>query len=352
MVGWLSGIGGYNSGPIRDGLAAWSKAVNAKGGINGHPVQLLIGDDGGNESKSVSIVRDFVENKHAIAIVGYSGGSAVAVSNYAKSKNVPLIGGLVIEQLWTQNPMMFPNVAATDAHFWGTAKLAADAGVKKVATVYCTEVAACQQSNDVFVQQAQQAGLQVVYQGKISFTQPDYTAECLQMKNSGAEAVVPITENNSSIRLAQSCGRQGFKPKWMLSVGNDSMAQIPEFERAIATLVGFPWFIQSGSAALDEYAQAIKQYAPDRAASGVDWQTSGWTAGKLFEKAAQGVSDQPSSQEILDGLWKFKAETLGGLVAPRTFNRGQPVGETFCVYEAIVQGSKWAAPHGMQAVCK
>jgi len=39
-------------------------------------------------------------------------------------------------------------------------------------------------------------------------------------------------------------------------------------------------------AALDEYAQAIKQYAPDRAASGVDWQTSGWTAGKLFEKAA------------------------------------------------------------------
>jgi branched-chain amino acid transport system substrate-binding protein len=329
--------------------------VNAKGGINGHPVNLLIADDGGNESRSVSIVQDFVENKHAVALVNYSGGSAVGVSNYAKSKGVPIIGGNIIEPVWTQNPMMFPTNAATEGHFWGAARQAKNAGVTKIATVFCTEVTACQQSNDTFVKFAQDEGLQVVYQGRISFTQPDYTADCLQMKGNGAQVVVPITENSSTVRLAQSCGRQDYKPVYDLQAVNDGMAQIPEFDNAIGNLAYFPWFLHSGSPALDEYVQALQKYAPNNVTYGVDVQGGGWMAGKLFEQAAQGVSDNPTSQEILEGLWKMNGETLGGLLqggVARTFTRDQPTPETYCVYATKIQGGAWAAPDGLSPVCR
>jgi branched-chain amino acid transport system substrate-binding protein len=355
MVGWLSGIGGQTSTYARDTLVAWSKAVNARGGINGHPVQLLIADDGGNESRSVSIVQDFVENKKALAIVYYSGGSAVGVSNYAKSKGVPIIGGNIIEPVWTQNPMLFPTNAATDGHFWGAARLLKNAGVQKVATVFCTEVAACGQSNDTFIRYAKEEGLDVVYQGRISFTQPDYTADCLQMRNAGAQAVVPITENSSTVRLAQSCGRQDYKPIYDLQAVNDGMAQIPEFDNAIGNLATFPWFLHSGSPAIDEYVAALQQYAPNAATYGVDVQSGGWLAGKLFEQAAQGVSDNPTTQEILDGLWKMNGETLGGLLQggeARTFTQGQPTAETFCVYSTRIQGGAWTAPDGLTPVCR
>jgi branched-chain amino acid transport system substrate-binding protein len=355
MVGWMSGIGGQTSTYARDVLVAWSKAVNARGGINGHPVQLYVADDGGNEARSVSIVRDFVENKHVVALVYYTGGSAVGVANYAKSKNVPIIGGNIIEPVWTQNPMLFPTQAATEGHFWGAAKLALDSGLKKVATVFCTEVAACQQSNDTFVKQAKAVGVEVVYQGRISFTQPDFTAECLQMRNAGAQAVVPITENSSTVRLAQSCSRQGFKPTYVLQAVNDGMAKLPEFDKAIGNVATFPWFLHDGSPALTEYAQAMQRYAPKRVTDGVDVQTGAWVAAKTFERAAARVSDNPTSQEILAGLWAMKGEPLGGLLhggMARTFVQGQPTPETYCVYDARVQGGRWTAPHGLDPVCR
>jgi branched-chain amino acid transport system substrate-binding protein len=353
LVGWLSGVGGFNSGPVRDGVAAWAAAMNAKGGVNGHQIQLLVGDDGGNDSKSVSIVRDFVENKHAIAIVGYGGGSAVAAANYAKSKSIPFISGLVIEQVWAQNPMMFAGVAATEGHYWGMAKLAKEAGVKKIATVYCTEVAACTQTNDVFLKQAKEVGIEVVYQGRISFTQPDYTAECIQARSAGADGILPITENNSLVRFAQSCSRQNFKPKYLVSVGSDAMTKIPELDGAIAGLVSFPWFLTSGSPALDEYGAALRRFAPSEiGGKGYNWVSTGWIAGKMLEKALQGVSDKPTSQEILQGLWKIKGDRLGGLTPPLTFNQGQPAGEVFCVYSAKLGGGKWNADRGMEPICK
>ena len=352
-VGWLSGIGGLTNVARRDALAAWAKSVNARGGINGHPVKLLIGDDGGNESKSLSLVRDFVENKHAVAIVSYSGGTATAVGNYAASRKVPIIGGQTIEAIWTTNPMLFPTDPAPDGHMYGVARGAADGGKKKVATLYCTEVPACQENNELFVKHAKALGLQVVYQGRISFAQPGYTAECLQARNSGADAVFGITENSSTIRLAQSCGRQAYKPTFLLPVGNDSFTQVPELDGSYASVNNFPWFLHSGSPALDEYGQALKRYAPHLlSGKNNNYGAAGWVSGKLFEKAAEGVSDDPTSAEVLDGLWRMKGETLGGLIVPCTFTRGKATPETFCNYTVQVTGGKWLAPNGTRPTCR
>jgi branched-chain amino acid transport system substrate-binding protein len=57
---------------------AWSKWVNAHGGINGHPVTLYAEDEGCDQARSISAVKDLVENKHVLALVGIStpGGAA------------------------------------------------------------------------------------------------------------------------------------------------------------------------------------------------------------------------------------------------------------------------------------
>lgn len=354
MVGWYSGVGALNAAPIRDTVGAWAKAVNSRGGIAGHPVQLLVADDGGNESRSVAIVRDFVENKKAIALLGYGGGTAVAVANYARSKRVPVIGGLVIEPVWTTNPMMFPTIASLEGHFFGVAKAAQAAGVRKVATVYCGDVQACSQNNDAFLRGARALGLEVVYQGRISFAQPDYTAECLQARNAGATAVVPITENNSAVRFAKSCARQNYRPMWLLPTASFATAQVPEFEGATGIFSGFPWFLTGGSPALDEYGAALRAYAPHLLKESSDFASAGWTAGKLFELAAGDVSDTPTSAEILEGLWRVRNETLGGLMPAFSFERDKPASGDwlYCVFLGQVRNGAWAAPRGVEPLCR
>jgi branched-chain amino acid transport system substrate-binding protein len=349
-IGWLSGLGGDTIAPTRDAWQAWAKMINAKGGINGHPVQLLIGDHGGDEARALSIARDFVENKGAIALSFNANGTGLG--DYAKSKNVPAIGGVMTGGNWNSNPLLFPPIGAELNSSWGGVALMKRAGVTKVASMYCAESPDCQQGSSRFASAVKDGGLQLVSQQQYSETQPDFTAECIQMRSSGAQAVWPTGSTAAMIRMAASCSRQGFKPIWVAPTMDDSIAGNPDFDNAIAVNSSFPWFLRSGNPGVEEYAAAIGKYAPSRLTTGNTFQTEAWVSAKLFEKAAANVSDKPTSQDILNALWAMRGETLGGLIPPRTFTRGQPTPETYCVYEGRVKGGKWTAPDGMTPLCR
>ena len=349
-IAWLSGFGGDTISPSRDVWQAWAKQVNARGGINGHPVQLLVADHGGDEGRALSIARDFVENKHAIALSLNPNGTAV--TDYAKSKNIPVIGSILTGSTWNSNPMQFPPFGAELNTSWASANLIKRAGMTKVASMYCAESADCESGANRFAKAVKDAGLDLVSQQRYSETQPDFTAECLQMQRAGAQTVYPTGSTAAMIRMAQSCARQNFRPVWISPTMDDSVASIPEFENAIAENAAFPWFLRSGNPGVEEYAAALQKYAPNRLTKGNTFMAWAWSSAKLFEKAAQSVSDKPSSQEILNALWSMKGETLGGLIPPRTFTRNQPTPETYCTYEGRVKGGKWVAPQGMTPTCR
>jgi branched-chain amino acid transport system substrate-binding protein len=193
--------------------------------------------------------------------------------------------------------------------------------------------------------------MQVAYSGQYSVAQPDYTAECLQMRNSGADSVFPVGEFQANVRLAQSCSRQNYRPRWLVTAAN-----IPEYEGAISASGTFPCFLRSGSPAVDEYVQAFQKYLPNRVGDGCHpSQVTGWLAGKLFEKAAANVSDKPTTEDILNGLWAMKGETLGGLLPgamARTFTKDQPTPDVFCTFIVAVKDRKLVAPQGLTPLCR
>jgi branched-chain amino acid transport system substrate-binding protein len=357
FVGYLSGIGSTIGVPARDAWVAWQRLVNARGGINGHPVQLLIGDDGGNESRGIAMARDFVENKGAIALTWMS-AEITGLGNYARSKGVAVVGNGVFDEDWNRNPMLFPVTPNTLGASWAEVRQAKDVGATKVATIYCVEAAACKVYRDLFHAEAAAQGLQVVHDSAMSLTQPDFTAECLRMRNAGAELVIPWADNNSAARMAQSCARQGYRPIWEMTSVDDSMASVPEFDGAIAPLLAFPWFVRSGSPGVDEYVQAFQQFAPARLREGSNTQTYGWVSAKVFEQAARHAtraSGRPTRTHILDGLWAIKVDTIGGIYPgpmARTFTRGRPTPETYCYFDARIRGGRWVAPNGIRPTCR
>jgi branched-chain amino acid transport system substrate-binding protein len=352
-IGWLSGTGGGTMGPGRDTWIAWSRAVNARGGINGHKVNLLIGDHGGVEARAVSLARDFVENKGAIALTTGSGGPAVG--EYAKSKNIPVIGSVMTGGTWNSNPMQFPPFAAADGTAWGAARLIKRTGKTKLAVMYCVESNDCADALARIKKFTGAEGIDVVKEQRFSVVGADFTAECIQMRSSNANVVYAVGENGSLGRMAKDCSRQGFNPIWVAPTFDDGIVSIPQFEGALAVSPTFPWFLRSGSPAIDEMVAALRTYAPARLASGSLVITESWVSAKLLEKAAANVGDKPTSQEILDGLWAMKGETLGGLTAgraARTFTRGQATPETFCIYETKLVKGKWTAPNGFDPICR
>ena len=106
----------------------------------------------------------------------------------------------------------------------------------------------------------------------------------------------------------------------------------------------------SGSPALNDYGQALQQYAPSLlGAAGSTSQTIAWESAQLFELAAAHVGDKPTSQDILNGLWAIKNNTLGGLApgGSYTFTQNQPTPDKYCTFTIKIQSGKWTAPQGL-----
>jgi branched-chain amino acid transport system substrate-binding protein len=353
LVGYFSGIGAPVHVPKRDAFLAWARAVNARGGINGHQVQLLVGDDAGNDSRAVSIARDFVENKGAI-VLSVSGSTEDGAIAYATSKRIPVVG-ISAAGSDTANPLVFPTGAGSRGFTWGTAALAKAAGKSKVGMIYCAESKSCQTTSDEYATAARELGLQVVFSARASVAQPDYTAECIQAMRSGVEVLFVVADNASPVRMARSCGRQNFRPVWQLASASDSQGSVPELEGALAASDAFPWVLRSGGPGIDEYVRGLEQFASHLLTKGARDQASAWLTAKVIEKAAAKVGVQPTSAEILEGLWAMRGETLDGLMpgkAAISYERDRRVAESFCVFGLRLQGGRWVAVNGLTPVCR
>jgi branched-chain amino acid transport system substrate-binding protein len=353
VVGQFSGSGSDANEAALDTLVAWAQSTNSRGGINGHPVYLLAGDDKGDAGQSVQLARYLVEEQHAIVLSSI--GSHTAIADYARSKGVPVVGVRQTGGAWNANPLLFPPSSGPGGLGWGAARLMKLAGVTKVGGVYCVELPGCQEGHDRWKQFAPSEGLERVVELRYSSVASDYTAECIQLRDSGTQAVYAIGDPGSIVRMAKSCARQGFRPIWVTPSATDAMATVPELDNAIAVSGGLPWFLRSGTPAVQEYADALRRFAPERLTTGHPDQGAAWLAGKLIERAGARVSAVPTSQELLDGLHAMRGDTIFGL-APgglaRTFVRGQATTETFCVVPARVQGGVWTAPQGLTPVCR
>jgi branched-chain amino acid transport system substrate-binding protein len=339
---------------------AWVKWTNAHGGIAGHPVVDYFVDDKSDPATGVAAVKDLVENKHVIAIVGSNSTTEQNWATYVLQKRIPVINSELIDALWFTNPMFYPLGGTVVTNIWGQMKAASVAGAKKIGIVLCTDVAACAQAQPLFKADAMSVGLDPVVNTLASDLAPSYTPQCLQLKEAGAQAVAAFVTNAAG--FARDCARQGLKPIYINSGMGPTLSLIktnPLLGNTVGSTPNFPC-LQAPSPSVpfsEDFANAIKQYAPTLAPGGSEYSTisdvvcSAWVGGEGFAKAIENANVAPSAtatnEDVIRGLSMFKGETLGGLTVPVTLSDGtKPNPQNPCIFLY-----KWAGQN-FQAVPK
>ena len=247
------------------------------------------------------------------------------------SKNIPVVGGALIDAIWFTNPMFYPLGGSVVTNIWGQMKSAAEAGNKKVGVVLCTEIAACAQAQPLFTKNATDVGMQMVYNALASQTQASYTAECLAAKNAGAEAVAtsPTPWSCAGLRPPELQPRSGSAPTWARP--RPLIKQRPRSARRSAPPSDWICLDTTIQAAKDLNA-ALKQYHPEYAVRAAASTTSSaravhaWAGGIEFAKAitnANVAADRDRHQRGRhQGPVDVPRETLGGIAPPLTFSDG------------------------------
>ena len=356
-VSTLSGVLGELFSPVVPALQTFVKSQNACGGLNGHVIQLVFGDDQGDPSTAVTVAQRQIQNDHIKAFVGNIQVLTVdAMVKVVNDSGVPIIGSDITNNTWFTQPLMFPEGSPPQAISYGYI----EAGIHyhhetALGDVYCLEVPqACQQIDRAFTELTKA----VTIDGKkatnkkstqVSITSPSYTSQCQQFKDAGVKALAMTFDAASQKRLVQSCNQVGYHPKliaYPLGVGNEKQfLGEPLLGNTYIPLNTFAWMADA-TPAEKYYQAAVKRFNPGFTTG--DAAGLGWTSGALLVKAGAKLTgnDATATKELIAGLYALHGDTLGGLTAPLTYRKGSGPRIPYCLFAAIANkdGSGWQTP--------
>jgi branched-chain amino acid transport system substrate-binding protein len=324
-------------------VQAWASSVNAHGGIDGHPVQIIVKDDMYSPTASMAAAEALVQQNHVIAILDNSDEDNVWAS-YIKAQKVPVLGASESNAGY-QNSDFFPPGGTFNYSDGAGAVAASKAGVKKEAVLYCVEVAICQQATVEGKPISAKVGIKVVYTAGIGFAAPSYAAQCLAAKQSGATAMSVGDASAIVTKVAMNCATQGYDPKELSADGAVAIAwlAVPAMNGNVDVQADLPWFVHN--AATKPMYAALNKYAPG-VTTGPNFGEvvlQSWTAGVEFQYAAEAahVGANPTAADILRGLYAMpKGTTLGGLAPPISFTKGKDASNS-CFFEMGIKNAKF-----------
>jgi len=360
QIGSFSGVAGPITASARTALATWVQAVNAGGGIACHPVVLYSEDDGADPSKAAALVQELVQDKGVQALVGvFSALSFQGILSGVEKAKIPVIGGDGFDLAWNENRYLFPVGAGILGNVRGAVRQTVASGKTKAGLLYCVESSVCTNIAKIIDPEVRAAGATLVYSSAVSLTQTDFTAQCQNAKNAGAQAIGMALDGATIGRVARSCAAINYRPQIVTNgqVLSPQNAADPDVRRNTLSSAGSvaPWMVDD-TPGQREYHAALAKYAPNAApdASSI----SAWAAGKLLEAAIKGLGAKArtapiTTADIFTGLGTINRETLAGLTPPITFSPGQKAAPLIeCVYFELLSEKGWSAPRGSAPVCR
>ena len=183
---------------------------NARGGVHGHPIKLVVADDGSNPTQVVTATEDLVEDKGAVGVI-MDGAFGYAAANFTHAHGVPVTTdcpcGPEFSQLPYTNlfsytgggsPTIFHGLMYTNTI---DAKFLKEIGVTKLAGLGYGISAASQDSVKLLYGAIKKVGgISSCYTNySIPFGAVDFTAAALQIKSAGCNGVVGSFVDDSDV---------------------------------------------------------------------------------------------------------------------------------------------------------
>jgi branched-chain amino acid transport system substrate-binding protein len=343
-----NGPTGQSSQDVPRMMAAWQQYTNAHGGINGHPVRYINEDDALDPAKAATAVHTLIDD-HVVAIMDDSGINATWASA-ATAAHIPVLSlnESASGDTYEANANFFGNGTTVLGILWGHTAMAAKAGGKVFGGIYCSELPQCKTAIAVWRADAPKVGMKFGTAVSAPLQAPDYTAQCVALKEANVDAMFPIV---SPTQVADDCARQNYHPIYIGSQGTllFKYASDANLNGAYQNQTGFPWMLDNTPALREFHAAEDGVLANADNPAGI---SAGWTGLMMLEKALTNVSPTPTAQDVYNGLYAMHGETLGGLAAtPLTFTQGKPTTQR-CYFVTQIKNGKWTAPYGMTPQCE
>lgn len=322
LVAGLTGTGASIYGSVGDFAGVWEKYANANGGINGHPVQVVVSDSQSRGPAGLQAAKQLVQNDKVAAMIITDAVAEPAISTYLATTDVPLLGVIFEPGVAGTRTNTFAATTAVEHYLAGPMIAAKEAGATHFGSVYCAEAPVCAQTINFYKAGSRATGLNFAGGVAVSASAPSFTAPCVDLMSKGVDYIELDLAPATTVSVVKACLQQGYKGTF----GLVTVAMVPKIFEAVegaqfaGPLSAFPWWVDSP--ATKPMQDAMKEYAPS-----LDYRTNAtsavWVTLEVFREAANKVTGEVTPTSLSAAYKTISNETLGGLLPqPVSFTDG------------------------------
>ena len=192
------------------GANAAAEAINAAGGINGHPVQIITCDIHDSATQEEACAQEAVTDKVAAVAGSLFESGAQSIPTLQKA-GIPIIGSLgVYTPGELSNPDVWPLMGGAVTTYPAIPYLAAKQGLKRIAVIANPGTGLDQ----LIKAQAATAGMTYVGTVSVPTTATDYSSYVAQLKSLNPQVIVQVVSTTASAELMKDGQQLGLNATW------------------------------------------------------------------------------------------------------------------------------------------
>ena len=332
----ITGPASFLGEPERNSMELLAEQINAGGGINGHPLELVIYDTEGDATKAVLNANKLIEKDNVLAIVGPSlSGTTLGVIPIAEKGQVPLISCAASVKITTPVKKWVFKTPQTDV--MAVAKIynyIKGQGVKKIAILTVSN-AFGDSGRQQLLEQSADYGYEIVADESFGPQDTDMTPQLTKIRALKPQAIICWGTNPGPAVIAKNMRQLGIKTPLYQSHGVASKKFIElAGEEANGIILPAGKILVAGDLAdSDPQKQVLQKYVADyeakyqAAVSGFGGYA--WDGLQILAQALEKAGDDRAKirDEIekidgyvgISGIFRFSPEDHNGLNKEEAF---------------------------------
>jgi ABC-type branched-subunit amino acid transport system substrate-binding protein len=310
----MTGPGAATYAPVVDAMKAYIDHVNAKGGVNGKPIRLIVQDDAAEPSKAAANAKKLLSQDSVVMLINTSLSSTYApMVSEAKRANVPLyFGGSVCpkDTYPPADPLQFCS-SAFGANLDSQGSLAfIKAQAKEPVRIGFAAMAIpiARAEIDYAEGLSKTMGMTPVEKQISPPPAPDYTPFASKLKDANPNWVFSWSPWVSQVRTFEAMRRLGWNGRyltWAHLNAEDELARIKDNEFYV---IGTNAFFQDN---LPIHAEIRAVTHRANLKYPVTYLTEGFIAGMVIEATLKNTPWPPTPQKVLAAMNNLKVDMKG-----------------------------------------
>jgi branched-chain amino acid transport system substrate-binding protein len=186
-----TGPAAFMGEPQKNSLLMVQQEVNSRGGIAGHPLEIIIYDDASDRDKAINAVNRLIEQDQVVAIIGPTlSSSSLAVIPLVEEGKVALIScGAAVEIVWPVKPWVFKTPPSDALAVEQILSFLKSRQLGKLGLIYDQD-AFGSAGRDRFFEQSSGQNIELVAEEKYEAKQIDMREQIRRVVAAGAQAIV------------------------------------------------------------------------------------------------------------------------------------------------------------------